>query len=211
VLLVIGLAAELALHPLMEQADNRIRIEAEQKLEDERTKRVEVEKNLQNFKTLTQLSEEALAGSRPSYTRLTRIVQEKSDLSERAQERITYIQRELAYYEQPPGLVLAPEFSATIDEQKVRLVEFPTEQLFVYLQDESITNISRFSLIKDICQKPIAEVNKHSLEMLRNSQYLPVVAATTTILRRLHNKALPFLDIDGWIAYLERDGQGKGH
>src|SRR5262245_4815620 len=51
VLLVIGLAAELTLHPLMEQADTKIRIEADQKiaglnkeLEDERTKRVEDEK-----------------------------------------------------------------------------------------------------------------------------------------------------------------------
>jgi hypothetical protein len=224
-LLVIGLGGELLLQPLIEKANTKIRAEADEKIaglnketqvlglensklilrvEHERDKRVEVEKTLQAFKTLTQFSEEALAGSRASYNRLIELASEKSELGERARERVKYIQKELAYYEQPPGIVLAGQISKTINGQQVRLVEFPTPLLFNTLEDESITNITRFSLINDICQKPLAEVNKYALEMLKTAQYLPAVAATTSILRRLNNKALPFLDIDGWIAYLSR-------
>jgi hypothetical protein len=123
-------------------------------------------------------------------------------MGERAGERVKYIMRELAYYEQPPGIVLALELSANVNGKQVRLSEFPTRDLFKALQDESITNNTRFSLINDISKKPAAEVDRQALETLRTSHYLPAIAATTTILRRLHNNAVPFMEKTGWIAYL---------
>jgi hypothetical protein len=177
-------------------------------VESERKKRQEVEAALQALKTVTQLSEEALSGSRPSFERLVRLSRGSSDLHERAAERVSYILRELAYYEQPPGIVFALELSATVDGKKVRLIEYPTRILFNLFSDESITNTTRFSLVNDICQKPVAEVDENALTVLRRSKYLPAVAATTTILRRLHANALPFMDADGWITYLVTH---KGH
>jgi hypothetical protein len=179
-------------------------------IEGERKQRLELEKTLQDFKLVAQLSDEALAGSSGSYDRLVNRSREKSELGERSRERVKYIERELAYYEQPPGLVLALELSADVNGKKKRLVEYPTRELFRLLQDETITNNTRFSLINDICQKPAAEVDTYALETLKTSKYLPVIAATTTILRRLHNKARSFLDKSGWIAYLvEHNGPSK--
>jgi hypothetical protein len=171
-------------------------------VEGERKKRQEVETALQALKTVTQLSDEALSGSRPSFERLVRLSHGPSDLQERAAERVKYILRELAYYEQPPGIVLALELSATVDGKKVCLTAYPTHILFNLFLDESITNTTRFSLVNDICQKPVAEMDENALAVLRNSRYLPAVAATTTILRRLHSNALPFMDTNGWINYL---------
>jgi hypothetical protein len=179
----------------------------EQRIEDERSKRVAMETTLQAFKTLTQLSDEALLGSRDSYVSLLALASEHSEISERAGERIKYIQRELAYYEQPPGIVLALELSATVSGKRVRIIELPTANLFKMLEDETITNTTRFSLINDICQKPIREVDECSREVLAKSKYLPAIAATTTILRRLHKQAGPFLDMTGWLTYLEHNSR----
>jgi hypothetical protein len=171
-------------------------------VENERQKRIQAEKALQEFKTLTQLSEEALAGSRISYIQLEKLSRKTSDLSKRASERVKYVVRDLAYYEQPPGIVLALDLSTEVNGKKVRILDYPTGILFNFLRDESIANTTRFSILNDICQKPVKEVDQYALELLRTSQYLPAVAATTTILRRLHNNAVPFMDTNGWIAYL---------
>lgn len=171
-------------------------------IEKERDQRRQLEKTLQDFKLVSQLSDEALVGSSRSYDQLLARSREKSELGERSRERVKYIERALAYYEQPPGVVLALDLSADVNGKKVRLVEYPTGELFRLLQDESITDNTRFSLVNDICQKPAAEVDRSSLETLRTSNYLPALAATTTVLRRLHNKAVPFMDRSGWIAYL---------
>ena len=172
----------------------------------EQDRRIEVERTLQAFKTLTQYSEEATAGSFSSYKKLQQLARPHTELGQRAQERIKLIQRELAYYEQPPGIVLALELSATVQGTKVRLNTLPTPNLFKLLQDETITNNTRFSLMNDICTKPLNELDQGALKLLKNSQYLPALAATTSILRRLHGKAVPFLDIVGWQTYLVHRG-----
>jgi hypothetical protein len=171
-------------------------------IEGERTQRVALEKTLQEFKLVSQLSDEALAGSSNSYDLLVDRSHEKSEIGQRAGERVKYITRDLAYYEQPPGLVLALDLSANVNGKQVRILEAPTADLFRFLQDETITNNTRFSIINDLSKKPVVEVNKSALETLKTSHYLPAIAATTTLLRRLHNKAVPFMDKAGWIAYL---------
>jgi hypothetical protein len=158
-------------------------------IEGERTQRVALEKTLQEFKLVSQLSDEALAGSSDSYDRLVERSHEKSEIGQRAGERVKYITRELAYYEQVPGLVLALDLSVPVNGKQVRILEAPTPELFRFLKEETITNNTRFSVINDISKKPVAEVDKNALETLRTSHYLPAIAATTTILRRLHDKA----------------------
>lgn len=172
-------------------------------LEAENGKRLEAEKTLQSFKTVTELSEEAIAGSLLAFDQLRDFEQSRSDLGERAHARVQYIAHELAYYDQPAGLVLALELSATVNGKKTRLMEYPTKDLFDYLETVDITSVTRFSVMNDIAKKPLTEVNEQALILLRNSQYLPAVAATTGILRRLHNNARPFLDVKGWISYLK--------
>jgi hypothetical protein len=179
-------------------------------IEGERRRRVELEKTLQDFKIVAQLSDEALAGSSTSYDRLVERSREKSEMGERAGERVKYIVRELAYYEQPPGIVLALELSSNVNGKWVRLSEFPARNLFKALKDETITNNTRFSLINDISKKPAVEVDSEALETLRTSHYLPAIAATTTILRRLHHNAVPFMDKAGWIAYLVEHNESHG-
>jgi hypothetical protein len=171
-------------------------------IEGERKQRVELEKTVQDFKLVAQLSDEALAGSSTSYDRLVERSHERSEMGKRAGELVKYIIRQLAYYEQPPGIVLAGELSVNVNGKQVRLSEFPTSELFKSLQDERITDSTRFSLINDISKKPAAEVDRQAIQTLRTSHYLPAIAATTTILRRLHNNAVPFMDKSGWIAYL---------
>jgi len=131
-------------------------------------------------------------------------------MGDRAEERVQYIMRELAFYEQPPGIVLALDLSANLNGKWVRLSEFPTSSLFRALQDETITNNTRFSLINDISKKPAVEVDAEALKTLRMSRYLPTIAATTTILRRLHHNAVPFMDKAGWVAYLVEHNGSHG-
>ncbi len=43
-------------------------------------------------------------------------------------------------------------------------MEFPTGQLIGYLLDETTMNNTRFSMINNISKKPVAEVDRYSLE-----------------------------------------------
>jgi hypothetical protein len=160
------------------------------------------------FKAVTQLSEEALAGSRDSYEKLTVLGRDVSDLGARARSRLKYIDNELAYYEQPAGAVLALELSIITNGKSVRLSEYSTCSLIKALEADKITNTTRFSVMNDICKKPIAEVDGASRELLQRSRYMPAIAATTSILRRLHSNERPFLDVNGWIAYLKEHHAG---
>jgi hypothetical protein len=54
----------------------------------------------------------------------------------------------------------------------------------------------------------VAEVDAGALGLLQHSQYLPAIAAMTSILRRLHGHERPFIDFSGWIAYLQEHGAG---
>jgi hypothetical protein len=161
------------------------------------------------FKKVTELSEEALAGSRDSYEKLAVLGREPSELGARALARLKYIESELAYYEQPPGAVLATDLSITPDGGKpVRLVEYPTCSLILALEEKDISNTTRFSVMNDICRKPVAEVDAGAMGLLQHARYLPAVAATTSILRRLHGHERPFMDSNGWIAYLQGHDAG---
>ena len=173
-------------------------------VECERQQRLAADTRLQKFKYVGDLSDEALAGSGPSYDKLVTISHEVSDLGKRAQERLLYIRRGLAYYNQPAGIVLALELSETINGKKLRIVEFPTSTLFKLLQNEDISDSTRFSIINDICTKPIAEVDTLSLAVLKTSHYLPAIAATTAILGRFHKGAASFMDKSSWIQLLEK-------
>lgn len=173
-------------------------------LEEERVKRLGVEQRLADLRELSALADQAEAGSRPAYEKLLEMSRSASYLRDRATERVTFINRKLAFYEQPPGVVLALDLSATIDGRSVRIAAFPTAQLFKFLEDEAITENTRFSVINDICTKPENEIAREALAMLKSSRYLPAVAATCTILRRTFTKDIPFMDVVQWQEFLQR-------
>jgi hypothetical protein len=141
-------------------------------LEEERVNRIAVEQRLTDLRELSALADHAEAGSRPAYEKLVEISKGQSDLREQATERVTFIHRKLAFYEQPPGVVLALENT-------------------------------RFSVINDICSKPHNEIAGEALALLKNSRYLPAVAATCTILRRTFTKDIPFMEVGQWERFLK--------
>jgi hypothetical protein len=166
----------------------------------------EEEASNQAFKEVTRLSEEALAGSRDSYEKLSALGRDTSELGARARARVQYINDQLAYYEQPRGAVLAMDLSIPVNGKSVRLTELPTCSLILSLEEKDISNVTRFSVINDVSTKPVAEVDAGALGLLQHSQYLPAIAATTSILRRLHGHERPFMDVNGWTAYLQEHG-----
>lgn len=171
--------------PFVDEIENRMQ-ETSEKIEE-----------LDKFLELSRLEIGARYGSLGDYKRLLKIASEKSYFQEMAQIRITIILKDVSIYKQPPSLYQGLIYTKQ-DGTEIPADSLTTKQLFESLEDPSLADIKRHTLMAHIVRKPKKEILTEALRILTSSNSLPAVTATCGILIEILGKKASFMDFELW-------------
>jgi hypothetical protein len=168
--------------------------------------------DLAQQREMSALGDEALAGSREAYDRLSAISRSQSTQAEKARARIGTIRRSLAIYLKPDiGGALQLNFKRKkgTTETTVMQDNLSIAELFDTLNSEIEISEDRRRIMGYIAARPKQDIIDPALAVLGGSTYLPAIAATCGVLQHVFGPQADFLDIGGWIAFLRTQQQGQ--
>jgi hypothetical protein len=155
------------------------------------------------FNLITQLSEEASAGSKQQFLKLKELATEDSEFGERAKARLRYVSEDLAFYDQSPTLAPKVELVTHIYGGSKTISEFPTEYLVGTLSS-NVSPYIRLNVMGELLKKPRNEVDAELLKLFQQSDNLKALAAATGVLRRMHDNEYLMLDFEKWEQFLRK-------
>jgi hypothetical protein len=158
---------------------------------------------------IASLGDEALAGSRQAYDRLLAISREHTSRGQKASQRLTSVIKSFSVYLKPDiGSALVLTFQ-TPEGKTLFEKDLSASELFGTLSKEVDLPEDRRRVMGYLVQRPKEQLIAPALAILRQSTYLPGIAATCGILRSAFGGQAGFLDIDGWSRFLEKKGAAK--
>ncbi len=164
----------------------------------------EAKVQLEHLTILTQLKGAANLGDRKSYERLVELASTDNALASTAKIEVLVIQQNLTslYLKSLSSSPLRMKFPK--DGKDVKAENFTTRELFDLVEQKRIPHDHRFYLLFDIVKKPKKEIFSESLRVLRDSDYLPAIVATISVLSNTIGYGPDLFDFDGWIEFLEK-------
>ena len=158
------------------------------------------------FKSIIELGDAAIFGSRKAYLTLKTMVSTESPFAAMAKRRISSIERDLLSYSSVPGV----RFGLTIttrNGEKTKADILSTVDLFRHLQSPNLPKDHITAMMGHIANKPKNEICQSAKDLLEHSDSLIACAATCGILRNILGDKAPFLAFDQWIKVCKNELQ----